>query len=209
MEFKTPRKDKAVWIIIKICFGTCFIQLAWLTLLGKIQRMMVVVEVANWWLTAPLIALLRPNNRLIKSKLRRNKGLRREAGGCQSSPPALHLTLPLTPENNKQQQEEENSGVPRRAAPLWPPDVCASGFLIGRVLLGGSAAPGSPAERYVPQLQVPAAVFLGVTKRGGSPNAPTPREKHPHCIRASCQRRHYPEHARCQRSGVWAAQNSK
>lgn len=198
---------------------TCFIQLEWLILLWKIKKVVVVeveaeMEAGNWWLIAPLIALLSPNNRLIKSELRRNKRLRREAGGCQSSPPALHLTLPLTPENNnkkkKKQRSQESSAAPssaapRRAAPLWPPDVCASGFLIGRVLLGG----GGPPLPAVPQLQVPAAVFLGVTKRGGSPNAPTPREKYPHCIRASCQRRHSSEHAGCQRNSLWPAQNSK
>lgn len=63
-----------------------------------------------------------PDDRLIKSKLRRNKVLRREAGGCPSSPPAPHLTLPLTPDNNnnnnkRNQRSQEKTTAPSSAAP--------------------------------------------------------------------------------------------
>lgn len=80
-----------------------------------------VMHCAGMWLcvmdllSVRLLVLQQTGSRLSQSSrpFRRNKVFRRERGAHKGSPPALHLTLSLTPENNKNSKLE---GVPRRPA---------------------------------------------------------------------------------------------
>lgn len=129
----------------------------------------------------------------------RNKVFGREGGGHKRSPPAPHLTLPLTRENNRHAHCARARSAPAAAPRTRCGTMCCARF---------SHCPSCPqpfdvpSSRCLPQLcliQTSAAagtgVFLGAhgsQRWGRAPNAPTPCEKDPHCIRASCQRRNYP-----------------